>query len=322
MFLPDPKKKPQELIKNLTNLNRRQFLGRGLKGVAGSVASSSGLPVGSEIITGALSGKGGLPQDLIRKYIISLGEQFAETDAFLYDVYKPIGETKVPQKILNMLTSEGKPKPPSMLKAERKELNRIELRNKFKGSPTKTFEHSAEEYGRQIKEAMNLDETGWAKLESKLDDVVFRIEDNEIDRLREYQRVLQSSRDPSSTTPSEAPRKPVPEQRRVEKSKPTTQPSPRLTRTASPPPQFPSGKDLSRIALRGAANLAGWPMYAASFGIPSARSGESQVLAELADQPDADFETALKEYRQRLAQQEETLKLRRQQENLGPLGMS
>ena len=104
------------------------------------------------------------------------------------------------------------------------------------------------------------------------------------------------------------------------KPKPST--SPRLTRTASPPPQFPSGKDLSRIALRGAANLAGWPMYAASFGIPSARSGESQVLAELADQPDADFETALKEYRQRLAQQEEALKLRRQQENLGPLGMS
>lgn len=113
-----------------------------------------------------------------------------------------------------------------------------------------------------------------------------------------------------TTKPKEPERKP----------KPST--SPRLTRTASPPPQFPSGKDLSRIALRGAANLAGWPMYAASFGIPSARSGESQVLAELADQPDADFETALKEYRQRLAQQKETLKLRRQQENLGPIGMS
>ena len=104
-----------------------------------------------------------------------------------------------------------------------------------------------------------------------------------------------------TTKPKEPERKPQPQ-------KPST--SPRITRTASPPPQLPSGKDLSRIALRGAATLAGWPLYAASFGIPSARSGESQVLAELADQPGADVDAALRNYRQRLAQEQQELDLR------------
>ena len=74
--------------------------------------------------------------------------------------------------------------------------------------------------------------------------------------------------------------------------------------------------------MRGAATAAGWPMYAASFGIPTARSGESQVLAELADQPDADMDAALQEYRQMLAAEKEAGILRRAQENLGPMGMS
>ena len=106
-----------------------------------------------------------------------------------------------------------------------------------------------------------------------------------------------------TTKPKEPERKPQPQ-------KPST--SPRITRTASPKPQLqlPSGKDLSRIALRGAATLAGWPLYAASFGIPSARSGESQVLAELADQPGADVDAALRDYRQRLAQEQQELDLR------------
>ena len=104
-----------------------------------------------------------------------------------------------------------------------------------------------------------------------------------------------------TTKPKEPERKPQPQ-------KPST--SPRITRTASPPPQLPSGKDLSRIALRGAATLAGFPLYAASFGIPSARSGESQVLAELADQPGADVDAALRNYRQRLAQEQQELDLR------------
>jgi hypothetical protein len=104
-----------------------------------------------------------------------------------------------------------------------------------------------------------------------------------------------------TTKPKEPERKPQPQ-------KPST--SPRITRTASPPPQLPSGKDLSRIALRGAATLAGWPLYAASFGIPSARSGESQVLSELADQPGADVDAALRNYRQRLAQEQQELDLR------------
>ena len=80
--------------------------------------------------------------------------------------------------------------------------------------------------------------------------------------------------------------------------------SPRVTRTASPPVQFPSGRDISRMAMRGATTAAGWPLYAASFGIPTARSGESQVLAELADQPGADMDAALRAYRQGLAQQQ------------------
>ena len=80
--------------------------------------------------------------------------------------------------------------------------------------------------------------------------------------------------------------------------------SPRVTRIASPPVQLPSGRDISRMAMRGAATAAGWPLYAASFGIPTARSGESQVLAELADQPGADVDAALRAYRQGLAQQQ------------------
>ena len=104
--------------------------------------------------------------------------------------------------------------------------------------------------------------------------------------------------EPEKTT---KPKKPVEPKRTLE---------PRITRTASPKPQLPSGRDLSRIALRGAATAAGWPLYAASFGIPSARSGESQVLAELADQPGADVDAALRNYRQRLAQEQQELDLR------------
>jgi len=116
--------------------------------------------------------------------------------------------------------------------------------------------------------------------------------------------------EPERTT---KPKKPVEPKRTLE---------PRITRTASPKPQLPSGRDLSRIALRGAATAAGWPLYAASFGIPTARSGESQVLAELADQPDADMDAALQQYRQTMTAQKEAAALRRAQENLGPIGMS
>ena len=122
---------------------------------------------------------------------------------------------------------------------------------------------------------------------------------------------MRSSRDPSS------PKSPTPEKIEGPQAERTTKPveskkplKPRITRTASPPVQLPSGKDLSRIALRGAATAAGWPMYAASFGIPTARSGESQVLAELADQPGADVDAALRDYRQKLAQQQQELSLR------------
>jgi len=113
---------------------------------------------------------------------------------------------------------------------------------------------------------------------------------------------------PERTTRPDEPKRTTKPKEPERKPKPST--SPRITRTASPPPQLPSGKDLSRIALRGAANLAGWPLYAASFGIPSARSGESQVLAELADQPGADVDAALRDYRQRLAQEQQELDLR------------
>jgi hypothetical protein len=89
--------------------------------------------------------------------------------------------------------------------------------------------------------------------------------------------------------------------------------SPRLTRTASPPVQFPSGRDISRMALRGATTAAGWPLALASFGIPTARSGESQMLAELADQPDADVEAAIRYYRQRAAQEQQESAIRREQ---------
>jgi len=64
------------------------------------------------------------------------------------------------------------------------------------------------------------------------------------------------------------------------------------------------------MAMRGAATAAGWPLYAASFGIPTARSGESQVLAELADQPGADVDAALRAYRQGLAQKQQELSTR------------
>ena len=63
--------------------------------------------------------------------------------------------------------------------------------------------------------------------------------------------------------------------------------------------------------MRGAATLAGWPLYAASFGIPTARSGESRVLAELADQPGVDMDAALRAYRQGLAQEQQELATRR-----------
>jgi hypothetical protein len=111
-------------------------------------------------------------------------------------------------------------------------------------------------------------------------------------------------------SPSSKPRPPKKPEIKTKPKEPKRTLEPRITRTASPPPQLPSGKDLSRIALRGAATLAGWPLYAASFGIPSARSGESQVLAELADQPGADVDAALRNYRQRLAQEQQELDLR------------
>ena len=63
--------------------------------------------------------------------------------------------------------------------------------------------------------------------------------------------------------------------------------------------------------MRGAATAAGWPLYAASFGIPTARSGESKVLAGLADQPGVDVEAALRAYRQGLAQEQQELATRR-----------
>ncbi len=88
-------------------------------------------------------------------------------------------------------------------------------------------------------------------------------------------------------------------------------PGARITRTASPPVQLPSGRDISRMALRTATTAAGWPLYAASFGIPTARSGESRVLAELADQPGVDVEAALRAYRQGLAQEQQELATRR-----------
>jgi len=114
-----------------------------------------------------------------------------------------------------------------------------------------------------------------------------------------------------TTRPSleEPERKPQPQPQPQRTNRPLSD-SPRVTRTASPPVQLPSGRDISRMAMRGAATAAGWPLYAASFGIPTARSGESQVLAGLADQPGADVDAALRDYRQGLAQKQQELALR------------
>jgi len=114
-----------------------------------------------------------------------------------------------------------------------------------------------------------------------------------------------------TTRPSleEPERKPQPQPQPQRTNRPLSD-SPRVTRTASPPVQLPSGRDISRMAMRGAATAAGWPLYAASFGIPTARSGESQVLAELADQPGADVDAALRAYRQGLAQKQQELSTR------------
>ena len=98
--------------------------------------------------------------------------------------------------------------------------------------------------------------------------------------------------------------RPIPEE-------PARAPGARITRPASPPVQLPSGRDISRMALRTATTAAGWPLYAASFGIPTARSGESRVLAELADQPGVDMDAALRAYRQGLAQEQQELATRR-----------
>ena len=400
------------------DLTRRQFLGRGLSGVAG--AATKGLPMGTGIITEALSGKGGLPQDLVRKYLLANAAEMARADELLYDAL-PLPPEYFPDFMEEHLPRRKSrraklPKHLRDLLARHETPHIVELRRKFE-SPAKSVEHSSKEYLSQIKKAMNLDGGEWQKVEDKLLKTTFDLEDKEIERLQEYERILRSSRDPSSpksppgwssVPPPDTTDKPgtayrawdeiekevrdklieeekitgrtlvtrsagrgktipigstipawVHEQEALHSSKPapkkiegpkterttrpveperTTRPEeperttkpveskkplkPRITRTASPPVQLPSGKDLSRIALRGAATAAGWPLYAASFGIPTARSGESQVLAELADQPDADMDAALQEYRQMLAAEKEAGILRRAQENLGPMGMS
>ena len=306
------------------DLTRRQFLGRGLSGVAG--AATKGLPMGTGIITEALSGKGGLPQDLVRKYLLANAAEMARADELLYDAL-PLPPEYFPDFMEEHLPrrKSRRAKLPEHLRdllARHETPHIVELRRKFE-SPAKSVEHSSKEYLSQIKKAMNLDGGEWQKVEDKLLKTTFDLEDKEIERLQEYERILRSSRDPSS------PKSPTPEKIEGPQTERTTKPveskkplKPRITRTASPPVQLPSGKDLSRIALRGAATAAGWPMYAASFGIPTARSGESQVLAELADQPDADMDAALQEYRQMLAAEKEAAILRRAQENLGPMGMS